>query len=65
MMRKSCGGERARFLGVESEPRTKKVGSLAGGDHRADVSACPTRSLRSRIGDAYVVPCDFDIHRRL
>jgi hypothetical protein len=41
------GGERARFLEEESEPRTKGI-FLAGENHRADVSACLTVSL-SRI----------------
>jgi hypothetical protein len=46
LKRKSSGGERARFLAVESEPRTK-VRFLAGEDHRADVSACLTVFLVS------------------
>jgi hypothetical protein len=40
-MRKPSGGERAWFLEEESEPRNK-VSSLAGGNHRADVSAYQT-----------------------
>jgi hypothetical protein len=46
-MRKSSGGERARFLEEESEPRTKMV-FLAGENHRADVLACLTAPSSSK-----------------
>jgi hypothetical protein len=48
LIRKPSGGERARFLEEESEPRNKAI-FLAGENHRADVSACLTVSL-SRFG---------------
>jgi hypothetical protein len=44
LIRKPSGGERAWFLEEESEPRNKVI-SLAGGNHRADVSAYPTVSF--------------------
>jgi hypothetical protein len=44
LKRKASGGERARFLGEESEPRNKGI-FLAGENHRPDVSACLTVSL--------------------
>jgi hypothetical protein len=44
LKRKASGGERARFLGEESEPRNKGI-FLAGENHRPDVSDCLTVSL--------------------
>jgi hypothetical protein len=44
LKRKPSGGERARFLEEESEPRNKLV-FLAGENQRADVSASPTVAL--------------------
>jgi hypothetical protein len=44
LKRKPSGGERARFLEEESEPRNKG-NILAGENHRADVSVCLTVSL--------------------
>jgi hypothetical protein len=41
LKRKPSRGERAWFLGEESEPRNKLV-FLAGENQRADVSASPT-----------------------
>jgi hydrogenase expression/formation protein HypC len=44
LLRKSSGGERARFLEEESEPRNKLI-FLAGENKRADIAACLTVSL--------------------
>jgi hypothetical protein len=41
LIRKASGGEWARFLEEESEPRNKMI-FLAGENHRPDVSACQT-----------------------
>jgi hypothetical protein len=44
LKRKASGGERAWFLGEESEPRNKGI-FLAGENNRPDVSACLDVSL--------------------